>query len=297
MNFVSSSSKIPRMALACAVLILTTACNQRLERSFSDHPRLTSTVRMQDVTFHTSALGRDVTYRVVLPASIPPRSKLPVVYLLHGAGGDFRDWSNNTDVARCAERGLILVMPGGDQSWYTNSAGLSQDRYEDYITQDLVTDVETQFPAARGRTNRAILGISMGGFGAVKLALRHPDLYAFAGGLSSALDAPSRPFSIARIGQYRHYRSIFGPVGSASRRENDPFALATSADAAKMPYFFLTCGDKEGLLSTNRSFAQILGQRHFPYEFHIVPGGHDWKQWNARLDGLFSSLLDHLGTR
>jgi putative tributyrin esterase len=297
MNFVSSSSKVARMALPCAVLVLTAACNEKTERSFADHPRLTSSVRMQDVTFHTSALGRDMTYRVVLPASIPPRSKLPVVYLLHGGNGSFRDWSNNTDVARFAERGLVLVMPDGDESWYTNSAERPGDRYEDYITQDLVTDVETRFPAASGRANRAIMGMSMGGFGAVKLALRHPDLYAFAAGLSSALDAPGRPFSIARIGQYRHYRSIFGPVDSASRRESDPFVLARSVDPAKMPYFFLTCGDNEGLLATNRNFAQILGQRHFPYEFHVVPGGHDWKQWNARLDGVFSSLLDHLGTR
>jgi putative tributyrin esterase len=238
-----------------------------------------------------------VTYRVVLPVNIPPGSKLPVVYLLHGGNGSFRDWSNNTDVARFAERGLILVMPDGDDSWYTNSTERPRDRYEDYIAQDLVTDVETRFPAASGRANRAIVGISMGGFGAVKLALRHPDQYAFVGGLSSALDAPGRPFSIARIGQYRHYRSIFGPVDSASRRENDPFVLARSVDPAKMPYFFLTCGDNEGLLATNRNFAQVLEQRHFPYEFHIVPGGHDWKQWNARLDGVFSSLLDHLGTR
>jgi putative tributyrin esterase len=285
------------MALPCAVLVLIAACNEKTERSFADHPRLTSSVRMQDVTFHTSALGLDMTYRVVLPASIPPRSKLPAVYLLHGGNGSFRDWSNNTDVARFAERRLILVMPDGDESWYTNSAEHPEDRYEDYITQDLVTDVETRFPAAPGRAYRTIIGISMGGFGAVKLALRRPDLYAFAGGLSSALDAPGRPFSIARIGQYRHYRSIFGPVDSASRRESDPFVLARSVDPAKMPYFFLTCGDNEGLLATNRNFAQILEQRHFPYEFHIVPGGHDWKQWNARLDGVFSSLLDHLSTR
>jgi putative tributyrin esterase len=249
------------------------------------------------VTFHSSAVQRDTPYRVILPRNIPSGSKLPVAYLLHGGNGSFRDWSNNTDVPRFAERGLILVMPDGDESWYTNSAERPGDRYEDYITQDLVTDVETRFPAARGRTNRAIMGISMGGFGAVKLALRHPDLYGFAGGLSSALDAPGRPFSISRIGQYRHYRSIFGPAESASRRENDPLVLARSVDPAKMPYFFLTCGDEEGLLSTNRHFVQILEQRHFPYEFHIVPGGHDWNQWNARLDSVFSSFLDHVGTR
>ena len=292
-----SSKPIWRLVLPCAVLLLTASCRGRKEHPVSDHPQLTPKVELHDVVLHAPALPRDVAYRVVLPVNIPPGSKLPVVYLLHGGNGSFRDWSNNTDVARFAERGLILVMPDGDESWYTNSAQRPRDRYEDYITQDLVTDVETRFPAASGRPNRAIMGLSMGGFGAVKIALRHPDLYAFVGGLSSALDAPGRPFSISRIGQYRHYRSIFGPVNSASRRENDPFVLARSVDPVKMPYFFLTCGDKEGLLSTNRYFAQTLEQRHFPYEFHIVPGGHDWKQWNARLDSVFSSILQHLGTK
>jgi S-formylglutathione hydrolase FrmB len=297
MNLLSRRRQISRLASACAVLLLTTNCSRNIEHTFSDHPRLTSSVRMQDVTFHSNALGRDVPYRAVLPSSVPPGSKMPVVYLLHGGNGSFRDWSNYSDVARFAERGLILVMPDGDESWYTNSAERPQDRYEDYITHDLIADVEARFGASTGRANRAIVGMSMGGFGAVKLALRHPDLFAFAGGLSSALDVPGRPFSVARVGKYLHYRSIFGPWRSASRRENDPFALASSVDPARMPYFFLTCGDQEGLLSTNRSFAQILEQRHFAYEFHVVPGGHDWGQWNARLDGVFSSLLDHVGTR
>ena len=70
---------------------------------------------------------------------------------------------------------------------------------------------------------RAIVGISMGGFGAVKLALQHPELFIFAGGLSSAIDVPRRTFSIKRLQQSRHYRAIFGPSGSLTRRNNDPF--------------------------------------------------------------------------
>jgi len=282
----------------CTVLALTSACHKaERESSYPDHPRLTPKVVLRDVTFHSASLNRDMPYRVVMPASIPSGVKFPVVYLLHGANGSFRDWSNETDVAHFAERGLILVMPDGDESWYTNSAEHPRDRYEDYITQDLLADMEARFPAATRRESRTIMGVSMGGFGAVKLALRHPDLYAFAGGLSSALDAPGRPFSIARIGQYRHYRSIFGPVDSASRRDNDPFVLARSADPSKMPYFFLTCGNQEGLLATNRSFARLVAERHFPYEFHVVVGGHDWQQWNRGLDAVFSSLFDHMATR
>jgi len=229
--------------------------------------------------------------------NLPQGSQLPVVYLLHGGGGNFRDWSNNSDVARFAERGLILVMPEGDESYYTNSAEHPQERYEDYIVNDLIADVEKRFPAAANRANRAIVGISMGGFGAVKIALHHPELFTFVGGLSSAIDVPSRPFSFTRIGQWSHQRAIFGPWDSATRHENDPFALARKADVDAAPYFYLTCGEPEGLLPTNHRFANLLEQRHFRHEFHVVSGGHDWNQWNAGLDNLFGSLLEHMGTR
>ena len=277
----------------CVALLLLTACNKKKAEAQPDNPRLTPKVTMRDITFHSVALNREMQYRVILPTTIAAGQKLPVVYLLHGGGGGFRDWSNYSNVAEFAERGLILVMPEGGSSYYTNSAERSQDRYEDYIVNDLIFDVESKFTAAMGRANRAIAGISMGGFGAIKLALSHPDLFIFAGGISSAIDVPSRPFSIKRIGQYRQHASIFGPWGSQSRRNNDPFVLARSADPANTPYIFLSCGEQEGLLPTNRKFAALLAQRHFKYEFHTGPGGHDWNQWNRRLPEVFQSLLEH----
>ena len=262
-----------------------------------DHPRLTSTVVLKDLKFHSTALNREMQYRVILPTQIEIGRKLPVVYLLHGGGGGFRDWSNYTDVARFAERGLILVMPDGDDSYYTNSVDRPEDRYEDYLVEDLVRDVERQFPAAAtGRANRAIVGISMGGFGAVKLAFKDSDLFGFAAGMSSAVDVPSRPFAITRWRQWRYHRSIFGPWGGKAQRDNDPMLLARVADPAKTPYLLLICGDKEGLLPANRLLAGILEKRHFPHEFHVVPGGHDWTQWNASLPKLFSSLQEHFQT-
>jgi S-formylglutathione hydrolase FrmB len=104
-----------------------------------------------------------------------PGQKLQVLYLLHGSGGGFRDWTNDSDVAGFAASGLLLVMPEGSSSYYTNAVDRPQDRYEDYIVHDLISDVEGRFPIATGRSIRAIVGISMGGFGAV--ALRHPDLF------------------------------------------------------------------------------------------------------------------------
>jgi len=277
-------------------LLLSAACNRKTPDA-PDLPRLTPKVILRDVTFRGAALNREMQYRAVLPANLAAGQKLPVVYLLHGAGGGFRDWTNYSDVARFAESGLLLVMPEGGSSYYTNSVAEPQDRYEDYIMSDLISEVESRFPAATGRSNRAIVGVSMGGFGAVKLALRHPGQFAFAGGISPAIDVPRRAFSLKRLEQSRHYNSILGPSGSQTRHDNDPFVLVRTANPGTTPYFFLTCGEQEGLLPANREFAGLLAQRHFRYEFHTVAGGHDWNQWNAWLPGLFQSLSEHLGPK
>ena len=289
----------PRSArgLLAGLLGLASAGGQKQAEQKPDHPRLTPGVTLRDVRFHSPALNREMPYRVVLPSHSGPAERLPVVYLLHGAGGGFRDWSIYSDVARFAESGLILVMPEGGLSYYTNALDPTEDRYEDYITHDLIADVEQRFPAAPGRANRALAGLSMGGFGAVKIALRRPDLFRFVGGLSSAIDVPRRAFSFKRFRQSCHFGSIFGGGGSGTRRENDPFVLVRSANPGTAPYLFLSCGEQEDLLPANREFAALLAQHHFRHEFDTMRGGHDWTQWNASLPALFARLVQHLSAQ
>jgi enterochelin esterase-like enzyme len=144
-------ARFRRLLPACSsiALLLITACNKK-QQPAPDHPRLTPKVVMRDVTFHSAALDRNMQYRVILPVSISEGQKLPVVYLLHGGGGNFRDWSNYSDVGRFAEQGIVLVMPQGDDSYYTNSVERPQDRYEDYIVNDVISDVGSKFPVSLG---------------------------------------------------------------------------------------------------------------------------------------------------
>jgi len=280
--------------LIAFALIPWLACHRQQPASQPDQPRLTPNVTVRDVTFRSAALGRDMQYRVFLPVTTTTGQKLQTLYLLHGGGGGFRDWSNYSDVAHFAQSGLLLIMPEGGSSYYANAVDPQQDRYEDYIVKDLISDVESKFPVAAGRANRAIVGVSMGGFGAVNLALRHPDLFVFVGGISSAIDVPRRAFTIRRLQQSRRYNAIFGPSGSQTRRENDPFVRVRTVNPDTAPYFFLTCGEQEGLLPANREFAALLTKLQFKHEFHTVHGSHDWNQWNAWLPELFSSLTKHL---
>jgi len=262
------------------------------EQSIADNPRLAPGVVMQDVRFFSAALKREMSYRVFMPAEAGNR-KLAVVYLLHGGDGSFRDWSNYTDVARLGT-GVLLIMPQGDDSYYVNAAQRAEDRYEDYIVNDLMADVAQRFPARSDREGRAIIGVSMGGFGAINLALHHPDLFIFVGGLSSAIDVPRRPFSWRRFGQSRRYSAVFCPPGSETRRRNDPFLEVRTAYAAKLPYFYLSCGQKEGLLAPNREFAAALDRYGIKHEFHSLSGGHDWNRWSAELPDVMRILRTYL---
>jgi putative tributyrin esterase len=272
---------------------------QHAQQDHADHPRLFPGVRMQDVIFHSAALNRDMPYRVFLPAQVAAGQKLPVVYLLHGGdGGGFRDWSNDSDVAKYATRNLILVMPEGAFSYYMNAAEKPQDRYEDYVVQDLIHDVANRFPASDVRESRAVIGISMGGFAAIKWALSRPDLFVFAGALSPSIEVVNREFRIRNrirgIEEWWRLRNVFGPPGSESRRSSDPFVLVESARPGQTSYIYIAVGEQERFLEPNRRFARRLQERKFQYEFHTGPGSHNWYLWEAQIPGCFDSLLQHL---
>jgi putative tributyrin esterase len=134
----------------------------------------------------------------------------------------------------------------------------------------------------------------MGGFGAVNLAIHHPDKFAFVGALSAAIDVPRRRFTWRRPEQSRRFEQVFGPDNSDLRRTNDPFLQVAASDPKLLPYFYMTCGQQEGLLPANREFAALLNRHAIAYEFHLVPGGHNWDQWNAQVPAMFEALKNAL---
>jgi S-formylglutathione hydrolase FrmB len=272
--------------------IFVSACNHPVP--VVDRPQIAAGARMQDVRFNSNAMNREMRYRVFLPATIQPNTKLPVVYLLHGCGGDVRDWSNYSQISNYAVRGLIFVIPEGECSYWVNEVGSPADKYEDYVTKDLIADVEVRFSAKSGRESRAIVGVSMGGFGAVDYALVHPELYCFAGGLSPAVDVPSRKFTLRRADQWMRFRHIFGPMGSDERNSRDPFKLVEKANPQVTPYIYITAGEQESMFDSIKRFAHRLVARGFQSEFHTKPGWHDWQEWNLELDGCMSGLLKRI---
>lgn len=196
--------------------------------------------QVQDRHVASKALGRTTTFRVYLPAGYArSQRRYPVLYLLHGAFGDFKNWDTLTRLRRHAA-GLpwIIVMPDAGDSWYTNSATTPGGRFEDYIAHDLISEVDARYRTVAGREGRAIAGLSMGGYGAMKFALRYPQLFSVAGSFSGAFDGPL-DLDRRRADLRDALRGAFGPQGSPARAENDVFRLAEQAAPATAPYLYL----------------------------------------------------------
>jgi S-formylglutathione hydrolase FrmB len=147
--------------------------------------------RLTELTFVTPALADPVRVRVLVPrdAAAHPERRYPTLYLLHGSGGDASGWTNLQAERVTEGLGLVVVMPdGGSDGWYTNWFGGGQPQWERFHVQQLIPWIDAHEPTIAARAKRAIAGLSMGGFGAMSYAARHPDLFVAAASYSGALD-------------------------------------------------------------------------------------------------------------
>jgi putative tributyrin esterase len=254
--------------------------------------------RVQEQIFHSKALNRDMHYMVVLPVDYDhSQQRYPVLYLLHGWAGDYTNWVKLTKLIEYSRRyPMIVVTPDAQNSWYVNSATIPADRFEDYITNDLIREIDTRWRTIAAPDRRAIAGLSMGGYGSILFGLQHPDLFAVIGSVSGAFDGPS---GIERlIPDLRESTDrAFGADGSATRIDNNIYSLLLSvsakAERTSVPYFFLECGSQDSLLSSNRKFVEELSSKNVSYEYHEYPGAHSWEFWDKSLP----MILEVIATR
>lgn len=239
---------------------------------------------VQDVTFHSVSLGRDMRYRVLLPGDyVQSTRRYPVVYLLHGLYGSHENWETRTDVVKYARAlPMIIVMPDADDSWYVNSATRPQDRYEDYIIKDLLSEVESRYRVLRLRSARMIAGLSMGGYGALKFALKNPQTFGMVASISGAFNAPAE-LAAERPDFAQKLQEVFGEPQSATRIGNDLALLIEKQSPNAVPYLYLDCGTGDYFLAANRRVAAALSAQHISYEYHELPGIHDWEFWNRQV--------------
>jgi S-formylglutathione hydrolase FrmB len=249
--------------------------------------------RLQEDSLFSTSLGRMERYRIILPEGYDRAARYPVLYLLHGLWGSYVDWTAKTTVVEDTRHyPLIVIMPDAGNSWYVNSQSNAGDRYEDAVINDLLPAVETRYAVDTSR--RAIAGLSMGGYGAFMLALRHPGRFRFAGGLSAAISLP-RDLANGRKGIRPEDALIFGPKDSCLA--HDVVWLTSRYSGGGATYFYAMAGIQDEFvefLPYHRVWTDSLRAKGIPYEYHEVPGRHNWKFWDTELVPLLARMAEVL---
>lgn len=248
-------------------------------------------------------MTRQMPYRVVLPANYNAaaneKTSYAVVYLLHGLTGHFGDWTDRTKLADYAAKyNYLIVTPEGNNGWYTDSASVSNDKYESYIIQELIPEIDKKYRTLKDRNHRVIAGLSMGGYGAVKFGLKYPEMFLLVGSFSGALGAGTwTPKELGTKGVIpESLLGVFGIENSQTRQINDVFKLAREMPADKyktLPFIYADCGTEDFLYQNNRNFADLLIEKKIPHEFRELPGAHNWLFWNAQIQE-FLELSDKI---
>lgn len=247
---------------------------------------------VQTIQFESKLIGKTLPYNIILPLDYKAAktSRYPVLYLLHGLGGHYNDWIGRSNVADyAAEYRLIVVMPEGNNSWYIESATVPTDKYESYILQELIPDVQKRYRTIEARYGRGIAGLSMGGYGAFKFGLKYPDRFAFVGSLSGAFAATNYTENETGKGAtWENFLRVFGPVGSETRKKNDLFELLqqiTPGQVTSLPYFYFDCGTEDAprIFNANHELDESMLQKKIPHEYRELPGNHSWEYWDSQV--------------
>jgi len=238
-------------------------------------------------------------YQVVFPVGyknkVDEDRRYPVVYLLHGLTGHFDNWVSRTLLVEyAAKQNVLVVTPEGGDGWYTDSASTANEKWESYIVQELVPEIDKRFRTVAARDKRAIAGLSMGGYGSIKFGLKYPDRFVFVGSFSGALGAASFTEKLIPGAIGRTIDGMFGPVGSDTRKSNDIFEIIRSLTPDKikdLPFIYLDCGTEDFFFQNNREFVSLLTEKKVPHEFRQLPGAHNWQYWDKQVQE-FLELAD-----
>jgi S-formylglutathione hydrolase FrmB len=248
-------------------------------------------------SFFSDALSLSTSMSVILPqqaagqigmagrASTEPP---PVLYLLHGLSDDDSTWVRRTSIERyVAPLGLAVVMPQVHRSYYTDQA--YGGRYWTFLSEELPELVGSFFRVSDRREDTFVAGLSMGGYGALKWALRQPERFTAAASLSGALHVAGSRWRRERPDDPRMVQRIFGDAAVAGGQD-DLLALVRSADPATLPALRLWCGSEDILLADNVLFRDTCGAAGLPVTATVSPGEHEWGFWDDKIQEVLAWL-------
>lgn len=248
------------------------------------------------VNFYSDVLGEWMGMNVILPQETKKEGPglckredgtYPVLYLLHGMSGDQTMWCRKTSIERYVEGlGLAVVMPTTHMGWYTDTSyGM---KYWTYISRELPEICQKMFPQiSQKREDHYAAGLSMGGYGAWKMALGAPGYFCAAASLSGALDlsemVEGEKDSLEQSPEY--WEGIFGSIGKVEGSANDLMELARrlSVEGRPCPRLYAWCGTEDFIYPYNVSAVRKLREMGYEVTFEKSPGDHQWKYWDEQI--------------
>jgi S-formylglutathione hydrolase FrmB len=278
--------KVSRIAVAWIALTL---CCVLTASSRTPAPSPTADARGECLSVPSRILGRSVPYCVILPPGYgeDANRRYPVLYYLHGLGdnqqmfvrsGGFNLIEELWDRREIGD--FILVSPAGYASFFMNSYD-GRFRYEDFFIQEFMPFIENRYRVAARRESRGIGGISMGGYGALRMAFLHPQLFGSVSAHSAALMERLPAISVGNSPESGRLRILGNVFGSPPDRpfwdRNNPLTIARTTEFAGMRIYF-DCGSEDdyGFEAGAEALHKVLLSRRIPHEFHLYPGGHNW---------------------
>lgn len=295
---------------------------------------------LQTVEFYSPAVARTMKYDIVLPLGYEEGEKrYPVLYLLHGYMQNYTVWGRNLGAAFYARslEDLILVLPDAGNTWFLNYASSveGKNQWEDYLIEDVIGHVDANFRTVDERAGRAIAGLSMGGFGAFSLGLRHPEMFISLGSTSGALSfardraaalaagkilernarSPEQQDAIDRADEF--ISGIIDIPGFSTQDERtpngvdfvtedqalayDPFQIIFNVPKNDLPHFYIDAGTEDGLVTVGREFMGLLLMNNVPFDFMQSHGKHNSEYWRRSIGHMmtvqFEIMQRALGNR
>jgi putative tributyrin esterase len=248
--------------------------------------------------FFSDVLGLSTSMTVVLPQATSAQIGMtgaatggdaPVLYLLHGLSDDDTIWLRRTSIERyAAPLGLAVVMPQVGRSFYTDEA--HGNRYWTFLSEELPAVVGSFFRVSDRREDTFVAGLSMGGYGALKWALRRPERFAAAASLSGAVDvAGLERLDHAEPDRERLWHTVFGSR-SPEGTDDDLFSLVDTVDPAGAPRLWIGCGTGDRLLAHNERLRDAVRARGLDLTEDFRPGEHEWGLWDAQIQAVLAWL-------
>lgn len=249
--------------------------------------------------FYSDVLGMASSMYVILPENtdsqigmknITGAGKHKTLYLLHGLSDDHTIWLRRTSIERyVSELGLAVVMPAANKSFYTDMT--YGDAYWTYISEEIPAKARSFFNLSDKREDNYVAGLSMGGYGAFKMALAKPDCFSAAASLSGAVDITDW-IEASGMARERGWTLIFGDLDKVRGSDNDLFRLADKAAASgkPSPRLYQWCGTEDVLYQGNRAFRDYAKKLGLDLTYEESPGDHSWGYWDAKIQ----TFLDFL---